>query len=117
MQVENFLGVVAATIPLNQALSAAIPSGGGRLVAIEMPAAWTAAGIYVAGGLREAGPFAPISDQAGAEIAITAAAGKLLLVTGIIRFPWIKIGSGTSAAPVNQTAARTVTLLFSSLGD
>lgn len=117
MQIENGYGIVTATIANGASLSGALPSQGRRLLAIEMPTAWTAAGIFIQGGMREAGPFYPISDQAGVEIAVTAAASKMLAISGMVRLPWIKIGSGTSAAPVNQGAARSITLLFSALGD
>lgn len=119
MQVENGYTTQSVTIANGQSLSGAFSTQGRRLLAIEMPTSWTAAGLYIQGAFRESGPYFPISDQGGTEIAITAAASKILVLSttaSLVRLPWLRIGSGTSAAPVNQGAARTLTALLSSLG-
>lgn len=96
-----------------------------RIVAIEMPAAWTAASITFQSIIRDdAGgqstalteTFLDVYDSAGAEVAITAAASHYIVLTDIQRqelagLGRTKIRSGTTGTPVNQGAARTVRLV------
>jgi len=79
-----------------------------------MPAAWTAAGLSFEASETEDGTFLPLFDALGVEITLTVLANqRMVLPMGLIRsHNWIKLRSGTSAATVNQSAARTVTMLM-----
>ena len=81
--------------------------------AIVMPATWTAAGLSFEACETEAGTYLPLVDALGVEITLTvAAATRVVLPMGLLRgHNFIKLRSGTSAAPVVQGGARAVTLL------
>lgn len=85
-----------------------------RVVGIEMPAAWDAAGLSFKSSALT-GAEVPMTDTAGAEITFTVAAAKYVGVpdsNGIYRsLSFTKLVSGTNAVPVNQTANRTINLL------
>lgn len=94
-------------------LSAGVKLNGLQVEGIIMPAAWVAAGLSFAAGETLAGTYLPLVDVLGNEITFTVAAGKqILLPMGLIRgVDFLKLQSGTSAAPVNQTADRVVRLI------
>ncbi len=99
--------------------------GDGDFIGLVMPAGWDAAGITFQGGVAlpntpvaqspatETGPpvFANLFNQGGNEVTITSpAAGEQITIPEdmINGCEWIKIRSGTSGSPVNQTADRTL---------
>ena len=94
-------------------LSAALDLNGLHAESIIMPAAWAAAGLSFAACETQGGTFLPLVDAMGQEITLTVAADQwVMLPVGMIRgIPWLKLQSGTAAAPVDQTADRTVTLI------
>lgn len=100
------------TILINEALSDAIDLGGVTLVGIQMPAAWTAAAITIAHNVG--GTYQPVHDAAGTEVSITTAANRYVALdpTLYASLQDIKIRSGPVAAPVNQAAERTITLVL-----
>ena len=106
---------ITATIAQNQALSGAIDLGSASLLAIAMPAAWDAAKLTFQASDSLAGTYQNVYDDAGFEVTVTAAAARVIAVDvaalklGALRY--VKIRSGTAAVAVNQTAARTLTLL------
>lgn len=109
-------GVVnlTATIANGASLSGAVDLKGYGLLAIQMPAAWTAADLTFQASADGGTAFADVYDDNGAEVQKPAAANRYILVNqplpyGVDR---IKIRSGTSGTPVNQGAARTLTLLL-----
>jgi hypothetical protein len=78
-----------------------------------MPAAWDTAGITVLGG-NTYGSLANVYDQYGNELTLTVAASRSISLDGLESLlPWryLRLRSGTSGTPVNQTAARTVKLV------
>lgn len=88
-----------------------------RLVGIHMPAAWTAANLTFQAAPASAGTFNDVTDDAGVEVLVTAAAAKAIVIgtatkaaIGLLRF--IKIRSGTGATPVAQGAERILTLIL-----
>ncbi len=90
---------------------------GMRLGGLIMPAAWTAANLTFqvsADGIA----FADLHDKYDNEIVVTVTANNAYLfdLADWITFPWLKIRSGTSAVPVNQTASRGLTLLLRATG-
>jgi hypothetical protein len=120
--VTDRLGYADAFIASGTSLSTECDLRNHNLMGIEMPAAWDAAGIAFQACMRNdqsAGSpetFLNVVDQAGTAIAVTVAASQFILFTaatleqlrGLAR---TKVRSGTNAAPVNQTANRTVRLI------
>jgi hypothetical protein len=106
------LSTVLQTIIANgTSLSPAIAASNGRLIAIQMPAAWTAAVLTFQGSM-DGITFSDIYDATGAEISVTvvAAHGVSLDVTVFAGWQFLKFRSGTGAAAVNQAADRTLTI-------
>lgn len=80
------------------------------LVGIQMPAAWTAANLTFSASMDGGVTFNDLYDDSGTERTVTAAAGRSITLDPM-RFlgcTHLKIRSGTSAAAVNQGAARTI---------
>jgi hypothetical protein len=105
--------IVPVSIAAGQSLSAEVNVDRLRIVGIQMPAAWTAAGITFAVLLREppALPKVPVfgklQDQAGVEVLVTAPAADTYVViaaTALSALGRLKVRSGTAGAPVNQVA-------------
>lgn len=105
---------VPVRITSGQSLSAEVNVGGYRIVGIQMPAAWDAAGLALHALIAQAGStptFGPVNDNAGADLVLAAApAGgdyiALPPTAALIGLGRIKVLSGTIATPVNQTATR-----------
>lgn len=117
-------GVVSATIPPNQALSDGIDLGANTCFAFEMPEAWagTALTFQSKANLQESGSggttedWDNVYDDNGTELSVTVAADRVVglrrdqaSVLSGIRF--LRIRSGTSAAPVNQNPQRIIKVL------
>ena len=82
------------------------------LIGLVMPAAWDTADLTLQGSW-DGTTYGNIHTQAGTEVTIVAAAGQAIYLadTDIRAYPYLKFRSGPSATPVNQTAARTLTLI------
>lgn len=115
------------TIANGASLSAEVDLRHHSLVAIQMPADWTAANLTFQGrpGADDTTPrinetLQNVYDDTGAEVTVTAdadryialTAGVLDALTGLGR---VKIRSGTAGSPVNQGAARVLTLVLAAL--
>jgi hypothetical protein len=102
-----------AIIANGQSLSAAIGLGATPLHAIAMPAAWDAAALTFQGSIDGA-TWLELTNASGSAISVTAAAGQLIVLDPTLwrAVNFIKVRSGTSGAPVNQTAQRTLTLIL-----
>lgn len=102
-----------------QSLGPAINLDAVRLVAVQMPAAWTAANLTFQGS-HDGVTYADVFDgvAAGAEIVVGAAAARYIVLdqTKIAGFAYVKIRSGTSGVPVAQGADRTLQLVTEPLG-
>ena len=104
-----------AAIANGAALSGIVDLRSLKLHGIQMPAAWTAAGITFQAS-SDGVTFGDVRDDAGAEVTVTAAASSFIVfrqdlgeeLNGVA---YLKVRSGTTGAPVNQGAARTLTLL------
>lgn len=106
------------TIPMTIAasdatgLSAGVKLENGRPVRLHCPAAWdTAAMTFMVS--HDGINYADLYDEYGSEISYQPVAGKSMRIPVIdfIGVGWLKIRSGTSAAPVTQTADRAFTLV------
>lgn len=100
------------TIAINQSLSSAVDLEGAVIDGVLMPAAWTAATISFEGSMDNV-TFHEIGDGTS-EVSLVAAGGWIIVIPpgklhGAGRY--LKVRSGTSTVPVNQTTARTLTLL------
>jgi hypothetical protein len=79
-----------------------------------MPAAWTAAALTFQVSDDAGATWKELLDDTGTAITITgpAAGNRLNVATGDFASAiFLKVRSGTSATPVNQAAARTLTLI------
>jgi hypothetical protein len=105
--------VQAATIANGASLSGAISLRGGRLSAIQMPAAWTAANLTFQTSFDGA-TFADAYDDVGNELTVSATISRVLQLdpSKWVGVQYIKVRSGTSASPVAQGAARTLQLIL-----
>ena len=83
-----------------------------RVFALDMPASWTTATIALEKWSEVQNAWLPVTDAAGAEITFTVGAGKAVLLDPVKMSALVKfrLRSGTSAAPVAQTGARTIGL-------
>ncbi len=111
--IERVYMTKTVTIVNATSLSAVLDLEGRTIAGVLMPAAWTAANLTFQGADLSAGTFADVNDNAGAEVAVTAAAAKM--ITGFSKLDglrFIKVRSGTSAVPVNQLADRVLTLIL-----
>lgn len=104
-------------IILNAAsLSGEVDIEGFKIVAIEIPAAWTAANLTFQAASAPGGTFKNVFDDAGVEVTVTAAADRIIglddKLPELAALRHLKVRSGTSAVPVNQGADRTLTLIM-----
>lgn len=100
-----------ATISNGASLSAAIDLQGRHLIGIVMPADWTAANLTFQVAQTADGTFADVYDSAGNELVAVAAASRFICdIPELQGVRFLKIRSGTTGTPVNQGAARTLSL-------
>ena len=109
--------VRSAAIAANTYLTAAIDLEGEILTAVQVPAAWTAAGLTFQSS-HDGETFGDVYDDDGTEISLTSAAivtSRFVVLKESTRdlfrgIRHIKIRSGTGASPVTQSALRTLQL-------
>lgn len=103
----------SVVIAEDAALSGAVYLGAGLPVAIEMPAAWTAAALTFQGSV-DGVVFANVYDDGGTEYAASVAASQHIALdhNAFIGCAFVKVRSGTAGTPVNQVAARTLKLVI-----
>ena len=103
------LDIKTATIAASASLSGAITLGAGTPALIEMPTAWDAANITFQTSI-DGTVFQDYYDALGNEVTVIAAASHNIKqdVGDFAGAKFIKIRSGTSAVPVNQTSSRTI---------
>ena len=109
--VSQALETLTATIENGGSLSGAVDLGGRKLVAIDMPSSWTAASLTF-----QASPDGVTYDDlydSATERSVTAAASRYLAfnIADWVSVRFLKIRSGTAGTPINQAAARTLTLV------
>lgn len=104
--------VLGTTIASGGSLSGALDLGNQRLSRIAMPAAWDAASLTFQTS-PDGVTYNNLYDSSGNEYTVTAAASRAILVNYIdfVGIRYLKIRSGTSAVPVNQTADRALSLV------
>ena len=110
--VSEAIETKTATIDNGASLSGVVDLGGRKLVAIVMPASWTAASLTF-----QASPdgvtYYNVYDGATERALVVAASYYSALNIGDwVGFRYLKVRSGTSGTPVNQGGARTLTLVI-----
>ena len=106
---------VDAVIPNGTALSQIFDTGGQLVVGLQMPAAWTAAGITFLGSHGVTGTMRSIWARDGTEFLVTAPLineFRQILPTELMLARRLQIQSGTTAVQVNQGAERTITVVL-----
>ena len=111
--------VLTATILSGQSLSGEIDLQGYQMLAIRIPAAWDTANITFLGAratTANGGTYVPVYDDAGLEVTVTVGGADRMITLDInalklASLQYIKLRSGTSGSPVNQTADRTLYLI------
>jgi len=110
---QNEPNTLVATIAAAGSLSAAlhIPNGH-EVVALLMPAVWTAAGITFQASADKSA-FGDVFAAGGTEYTLTVVATNYVVIpTGSLHGArYIKVRSGTTGTPVAQAAERTITIV------
>lgn len=107
------LSYFTVTIPINTALSNAVDLGGFTPVGIYLPGAWTAAALGIVAS-PDNNQFSTVNTPTAEYAIASPVAGTLTAIPPtdlLVVDRWIKIRSGTAASPVNQAAARTLTIV------
>lgn len=104
----NVLQVVIAN---GASLSGAVEIGAGTLVGIQLPTLTSAAISFQ--GSFDGVTYAEVLDASSQAVEITASTGASYLQApaDLHGVPFLKVRSGTSGSPVNQGAARTISLI------
>jgi hypothetical protein len=106
-----------ATIASGQSLSGEVDLEDAEYVSIVMPAAWDAASLTFQASPTSGGTFYDVYNAGGSEMSLTVAAQRVVTMRQtnvhelLPTLRYIKIRSGTSGTPVNQTAQRDITLI------
>ena len=105
--------VLGATIANNASLSGAVNTDGRTIVAIQMPADWTAASMTFQAS-ADGATYWNVYDSAGTELSFTVAEDRHITVdwTKFLGALYVKVRSGTSGAAVNQGGERVVGLVL-----
>lgn len=106
---------ISVTIPDGTDPSAAVDVRDFEIVAIQMPASWSAADVTFQGSVDNS-TFQNIYTSDDAELVVEAAQARFVAlmepeITALKACMWIKVRSGTSGVPVDQNADRTLTLV------
>lgn len=81
------------------------------LLELWMPAAWTAAGLTLQQSRDGATGWSDVYDQDGGEVTLQAAAGRCIKLrpNTLLGAGFVRLRSGTGAAPVVQAVQRVIT--------
>lgn len=110
---QNETDPEAAVIGAGESLSGAVRLPVGHtLVAIQMPAVWTAADLTFQAGY-DGITYGDVYDEAGSEVVVKAAAGRVVTLTPAdwCGLGFLKVRSGTAASAQVQATARTLVLI------
>lgn len=110
MPSPNLSKVLVATIANGDSLSDVLNVWPISASAIIMPAAWTAASLTFQGSMDGVNFFDLFNDS-GVEYEIPALVSQSIILNVPLTFPYIKVRSGTTGTPVNQGAARSISII------
>lgn len=104
---------ITVAIASSASLSAGIPIGDKVAIGVMMSAAWDAAALTFQVSADNGTTFDNVYDSSGNELTVQTAAGRYVYFdpTAFVGVNYLKIRSGTSGTPVNQTAARSLVLV------
>jgi hypothetical protein len=110
---SDLIGQATCTIAQSAALSNAFYVGEKTIVAVQFPAAWTAADLTFQVSDDKGTTWTELRDDADVVmVSSPAAGGRYNLPAGhFVSSRWFKARSGTSGSPVNQAAARTLVFI------
>lgn len=102
-------------IPAGSSVSNVCQTGARQIVGAIMPSAWDAADLRLEAELvgSAEGTYGPVfisGSQAG-WASTDAVASRYLAISGLYALGEVRLRSGTTALPVNQTASRTIWLV------
>lgn len=102
-----------ATIAANASLSGAIDLNPSSLLAIAMPSAWTSASLTFQSSY-DGSTYFDVYNDAGDEYIIPVVASQFIILQrkDFLGLGYLKVRSGTTGTPVNQTSARTIGLII-----
>lgn len=110
------MSTVPVAILVDTATSSEVEIGGYKYMSLFMPATWTAANLTFQAATASGGTFYDLYDDAGNEVTVIAAGARAISVDmyafNFAPIRYIKFRSGTAATPVNQTAAKTITVIL-----
>jgi hypothetical protein len=103
--------VLTVTIANGASLSDAAHIGAGTLIGIQLPTITSAALTFQ--GSADGTTFVEALDASSAAVTVAASVGLRYIKApaDLVGVPYLKVRSGTSGAPVNQGADRTITLV------
>lgn len=113
IEVNAGLTSKTATIANGASLSDTVDCGEGLFpVALIIPGAWTPADITFQASI-DGTNFSNLYDEDANEITVTANTSRFIVLTPSewVGVRYLKIRSGSAAAPINQTAERTITVV------
>lgn len=102
--------VLIASIANGASLSGILNVWPNAVNAVIMPATWTAASLTFQGSMDGVN-FFDLFNDAGVEYEIPALVSQSIILNVPLPFPYIKVRSGTTGTPVNQGAARSISLV------
>src|SRR5579872_177087 len=111
------IDAISVAIPAGAGgLSGAVGLGGKTLVGIVFPAAWVTAGLSFQASGDGGQTFGELLDETATAKSVSSVTGGAYSVVAVDPTKWrgineIKVRSGTSGAPVNQTGSPTLQLL------
>jgi len=103
----------SSTIVSGASLGTAVDLLGGRLVAVAMPEAWTAADLTLRGSI-DGGNYYDVYDDSGNEVVVSAGVSRHVVFDGLANgegLRWLQVRSGSAITPVAQASTRTVTFV------
>jgi len=108
--------IIEATIAINKSITGEINIAGYRYIAIIMPDAWTTADLTFTAAELSGATFKDLYGGDGVEVLIYAGTARVISIdiadSALAPLPHIKIRSGTTGTPVNQSAERTLKILL-----
>lgn len=109
--ISQALELYTATIANGASLSGAVDLGGRKLVAIVMPSAWDAASLTFQASPDGVTYYNLYDGATERALVVSANYYSALGIGDWVGTRFLKIRSGTAGAAVNQTAARSITLV------
>lgn len=113
------ISVIGAEINNNEAISGSVDLGGFSLIALEMPELWAGTQVTFQCKAERSQTSAEsiedwdnVYDSAGNELTVTVAANRVVTdIPELAPLRFIRIRSGTSTTPVNQSPSKQIRII------